>query len=146
MIRKRNLRNSTRLHESNFAKLTQVIPGLVHLPSAVRLQANKDQRLEVEVLEKSRYTTTVSLQLMQHQDHHWLPSLHMKIRAYHDAGVAEVLAFQRFHQIQARYEYPNPQMHQTNEKWQFNDFLSDWLDYCLRNNYLFQEETAPLDA
>jgi uncharacterized protein YqiB (DUF1249 family) len=146
MIRKRTLRNSTRLHERNFDKLSRVIPGLAHLPHSARLQADKDNRLELEVLEKSRYTTTFSLQLQHHQSHQWLPSMQMKIRAYHDAGVAEVLAFQRFHRVEARYEYPNPQMHQTNEKWQFNDFLSDWLDYCLRNNCLFRKETVSLDA
>lgn len=146
MIRKRKLRNSTELHERNFSKLKQVIPSLAHLPDAIRLQAHNNERLALEVLEKSRYTTTFSLQLQQHQHHRWLPSLHMKIRAYHDAGVAEVLAFQRFHQVQARYDYPNPQMHQCDEKWQFNDFLSDWLDHCLRNNCIFREAATPLDA
>lgn len=146
MIRKRKLHNSTALHERNFAKLRQVIPCLAHLPHAIRLMAHNDERLELEVLEKSPYTTTFTLQLQQHQQHRWLPSLHMKIRAYHDAEVAEVLAFQRFHQVKARYDYPNPQMHQSDEKWQFNDFLSDWLDHCLHNDCIFRESPAPLNA
>ncbi|HFE32365.1 MAG TPA: DUF1249 domain-containing protein, partial [Gammaproteobacteria bacterium] len=91
VMRKRRLRNATRLHERNFSKLLLVIPGIREITAPLCLQGRGDTRLTVEVLEKSKYTTTFSLQLQQCSSHRWLPSLHMKVRTYHDAHVAEVL-------------------------------------------------------
>lgn len=58
-----------------------------------------------------------------------LPS--MTIRLYHDAKVAEVISTQNIRQIKPRYDYPNKQMHQQNEKQQTNLFLHEWLKLCL---------------
>ncbi len=56
----------------------------------------------------------------------------MTIRLYHDARVAEVLASQDIRQVKPRYDYPNKQMHQQDEKQQTNQFLNEWLHLCLR--------------
>ncbi len=56
----------------------------------------------------------------------------MTIRLYHDARVAEVLATQDIRQVKPRYDYPNAQMHQQDEKQQTNQFLNEWLHLCLR--------------
>lgn len=146
IIRKRRLENATALHETNFTKLARVIPGLrqIHGPRSLRGLGNT--LMELEILEKSRFTTTFSLHLKQHEKHRWLPTLHMKIRTYHDAQVVEVLALQHHHRVQSRYAYPNPDMYQRDEKHQFNRFLGDWLDHCLRTNCLFHDQIEPLDA
>lgn len=138
--RKRRLRNATHLHESNFAKLQRVIPGIRDVSSPLHLQGHDETRLIIEILEKSKFTTTFSLQLQQYEGNHWLPALHMKVRSYHDAHVTEVLAFQGHHRLDSRYDYPNPKMYQRDEKWQLNRFLSDWLDHCLRRRCIFQND------
>ena len=56
----------------------------------------------------------------------------MTIRLYHDARMAEVLATQDIRQVKPRYDYPNSQMHQQDEKQQINQFLNEWLHLCLR--------------
>ncbi|MDD0441623.1 DUF1249 domain-containing protein, partial [Shigella sonnei] len=33
--------------------------------------------------------------------------------------------------FKARYDYPNKKLHQRDEKHQINQFLADWLRYCL---------------
>jgi len=145
-MRKLRLRNATRLHESNFCKLQLVIPGVREISAPLCLQGRGDTRLSVEVLDKSKYTTTLSLHLQQFAGSAWLPALHMKVRTYHDAGVAEVLAFQGHHRLDSRYEYPNPRMYHRDEKWQLNHFLGDWLDHCLRDRCIFRDAIEPLDA
>ena len=55
----------------------------------------------------------------------------MTIRLYHDARVAEVLSTQDIRQVKPRYDYPNTQMHQQDEKQQINQFLNEWLHLCL---------------
>lgn len=55
----------------------------------------------------------------------------MSIRLYHDAQMAEVISSQDVHQVKPRYDYPNKQMHQQDEKQQINQFLNEWLKLCL---------------
>ncbi len=57
----------------------------------------------------------------------------MDVRAYHDAHMLEVGAFQSHRRIAARYDYPNDRMHQQDEKSQQNRFLAEWLEHCLQN-------------
>lgn len=142
-IKKRLRRNATTLHEANFGKLARVVPCLAAMDVQDRVILNDGHRLELQVLEVSKYTLTFSLTLKQAMDQQWLPHLQMKIRNYYDAGVTEVLAFQQHYQLHARYDYPNPAMHQPNEKWQINQFLGEWLDHCLRSRHIFQETLEP---
>lgn len=51
----------------------------------------------------------------------------MTVRLYHDARLAEVTAADRFRRVPARHDYPNPAMHQPDEKQQWNRFLAEWL-------------------
>ncbi|MCW8834155.1 MAG: DUF1249 domain-containing protein [Colwellia sp.] len=56
----------------------------------------------------------------------------MIIRLYHDARMAEVISSQGIVQVKPRYDYPNAQMHQQDEKQQINQFLNEWLHLCLQ--------------
>jgi len=53
------------------------------------------------------------------------------VRLYHDASVAEVVKCQRYQSFSPRYEYPNVDMHQVDEKAQMNRFLGELLSHCL---------------
>ena len=146
LTRKRQLKNSTGLHEANFAKLTRVFPGLRELQGKIIGRGPNDSLVELQVLESSKYTKTFSLKLNHGTASTLLPSLHIKIRNYYDASVTEVLAFQKHHRLNPRYRYPNPKMYHCDEKWQTNQFLGDWLDHCLRGRCIFQDDTELLDA
>lgn len=60
----------------------------------------------------------------------------MSVRLYHDAMVAEVCSTQQIYRFKARYDYPNKKLHQRDEKHQINQFLADWLRYCLAHGAL----------
>ncbi len=132
--RKRPFRvDIARLHavcEANYARLLRLFPEYEH--------GNRREfhvgpaRVTMEVVERSRYTTI--FRLYQHQaEARWLGSLQIEVRAYHDAGMLEVGAFQSHRRIAARYAYPNEQMLQQDEKVQQNLFLAEWLEHCLGN-------------
>lgn len=53
------------------------------------------------------------------------------VRLYHDANMAEVVKCQRYQSFAPRYEYPNVDMHQIDEKAQMNRFLGELLSHCL---------------
>lgn len=92
----------------------------------------------ITVNEVTRYTSLITFEqvVREHNKpsnkalHH---SLHprMSIRLYHDARMAEVISSQDIHQVKPRYNYPNKQMHQQDEKQQINQFLNEWLHLCL---------------
>ena len=117
-----------RLYEMNYAKLVRLMPRLQNVGE----QCSYDiygQTFQLLVLETTVYTTLLSICLAEDAPDYLTPRF--VVRLYHDARVAEVCSTQQISRIKPRYEYPNSQMHQKNEKHQINIFLSDWLKYCL---------------
>jgi len=128
---KQSVVNLSELHatcEANYARLMRLFPDY---ESANRREFHLGgAHVSLEVVERSRYTTIFRL-YQSNGSERWLGSLRLEVRAYHDAGMLEVGSFQSHRQVQPRYRYPNPQMHQRDEKSQQNRFLADWLEHCL---------------
>ena len=57
------------------------------------------------------------------------------MRAYHDASMLEVSNFQAKKSVLPKYQYPNADMHQEDEKNQQNIFLAEWLENCLAKGH-----------
>lgn len=123
--------------EANYARLKRLFPD--YESSNNRRFVVGGEQLHIEVLERSRYTTLFRVQSWSRSAQNelsgrrWLPPLRLDLRAYHDAGMLEVVDFQRRGRTEGRYSYPNPRMHQQDEKAQQNAFLADWLEHCLRH-------------
>ncbi|QFU74229.1 DUF1249 domain-containing protein [Halioglobus maricola] len=125
--------NLAELHaicEANYARLLRLFPDYESSNNREFMVGPATVRLEVT--ERCRYTTIFCIH-QQHAQAQWLGRLRIEVRAYHDAGMLEVGSFQSHRRIQGRYEYPNEQMFQQDEKSQQNRFLADWLDHCLGN-------------
>ena len=146
-LKKRNDKPcSTVLHETNYAKLLYVIPSAKTLSSRLQIATlHSSQFIELALLEKSKFTTTLQLDIRHSRQMPWLKHLTLSIRLYHDARVAEVLSFQHHRRFEPKYDYPNPRMYHKNEKQQLNQFLSEWLDYCIKHRYIFKENLESLD-
>lgn len=148
-----DLRQLHAMCEANYARILRLFPAYESTNSTRFSVANA--QISIEVVERSRYTTLFRLQSFgagagsihasqdanQHSNQHlnptpispWLAPLSLEARAYHDAGMLEVVGFQDRGRTEGRYSYPNPAMHQQDEKQQQNSFLADWLAHCLRN-------------
>jgi len=118
-----------RLCETNFAQLRRLLPGDDIPGESITYQVNgAHYRLTIE--ESTRYTQLVRIEQIFPAVSYWsLPS--MSVRLYHDAMVAEVCSSQQIFRFKASYDYPNKRLHQRDEKHQINQFLADWLRYCL---------------
>lgn len=130
--------------EANYLRLKRLFPDYESCNS--RRFAVGSEQLHLEVLERSRYTTMFRLQswsraATEEAERFWLPPLCLDLRAYHDAAMLEVVAFQRQHRPESLNAYPNPRMHQRDEKSQQNRFLSDWLEHCLSHGEAPWEHT-----
>jgi len=123
--------NSLSLYERNFNKLLEWLPDLNCREGVFMLSVADLSPVRIEILEQNPYTTTVHIRQSIQGGDPWLSALVMKVRIYHDAQVAEVIACQGIHSFQAFYPYPNPKMLQPYEKRRVNQFFGEWLSYCL---------------
>ncbi|WP_131864667.1 DUF1249 family protein [Biostraticola tofi] len=118
-----------RLCETNFAQLRRLLPRSNEVGDKTAYQVNGAE-YRLTIVESTRYTTLVEILQTAPAASFWsLPS--MNVRLYHDAMVAEVCSTQQIHRFKARYDYPNKKLHQRDEKHQINQFLADWLRYCI---------------
>ncbi len=122
-----------KIYEDNFRRLMLLMPELRAFGKQCRT-AHSQEGLHVDVLERHKYTTVINL--AQNLPLKFLSTAmsSMIVRVYHDAEVAEVLSYQRQYRFKAKYDYPNPEMCQVREKQRVNEFLGEWLDFCLASN------------
>lgn len=118
------------LCESNFAQLSRLLPKHLELGHCVQYQVAQQQYL-LRVVETTRYTSLVIIDQLAAPRYCGLPSI--TVRLYYDVLVAEVCASQQISRFKSRYDYPNRHLHQRDEKHQINQFLADWLRYCLKH-------------
>ncbi|GAB5452158.1 MAG: DUF1249 domain-containing protein [Halioglobus sp.] len=127
---KSDLRALHALCEANYARMLRLFPDYEN--SNTRELTVGGAGVRLEVVERCRYTTIFRLH-QKRADSRWLGQLLVEVRAYHDARMLEVGVFQSHRRVAARYQYPNQQMFQQDEKFQQNRFLADWLEHCLAN-------------
>lgn len=124
--------------DANYMRLRKLFPGLREDDEREFALTNGAATVLIgfTVLERSPYTTLVRLtQRDSAMDQPWMPAPQITIRLYHDAKCAEVVEFQRARDFQAVYPYPNPAMHQPDEKAQVNRLLSELLAVCLQRGH-----------
>ncbi|MCW8332685.1 DUF1249 family protein [Vibrio sp. SCSIO 43135] len=127
-----------RVYETNYAKLNALLPSQPSVGD-VRCYEAASMTYQLQVAEVTKYTTLVDI--CQSDDVPIFPLPKMSVRLYHDARVAEVFSSHHLSRVQARFDYPNSQMVQKDEKAQVNRFLGDWLTFCLKHGI----SRAPLD-
>ena len=80
----------------------------------------------------AKYTMDISIKQLTGMVKGIAP-LYLTARLYHDAKVAEIIHHDYHQRIKPSYRYPNPKMHQKDEKYQLNAFLYDWLVACVEH-------------
>ena len=80
------------LYESNYLRLLQLVPELDRLDGCYRSRVAGDCDLHVEILERSRYTVTLSLTYHFETDDGRLADPDIKVRAYLDGRLAEAMS------------------------------------------------------
>ncbi|WP_018692401.1 DUF1249 domain-containing protein [Algicola sagamiensis] len=132
-VRKKYVPNLPDFHsvcEHNYMRLIRLLPNDLEVGNSFTFQVSKGMSYQVEVTEIGKYTTTVDITQRELQWPEYLRP-HLYVRLYHDARMAEVLKSQRIGQIKPSYTYPNPNMHQPDEKYQTNMLLRDWLTMAM---------------
>lgn len=128
--------------EANYARLTKLVVDKSSSEFRFLVARGNQQWLHLlRILERSPYTTTLELsRTCVGVSSEWLAMPKLTLRMYHDAKLAEVLAWEGHKRLRPRYEYPNQSMYQSDEKYQLNRFLGEWLNLCLE--YAFTPDTS----
>lgn len=134
MIQKQPLHIATmRVFEMNYLRLTQLIPELDEAEEGL-LYSFRNQKgiINIHLRERGPYTATLDVthQTPGLQKH--IPDMQLAVKVYHDAQMAEVVCYQNQDGFQAKNDYPNSRMHHKREKAELNRFLTEWLEYCLK--------------
>lgn len=119
--------------EANYVRLCKLMPGSGDSWRLALGEEQGEREIRIQVEERARYTTTIKVAQVAGSlpASDWLNLPRLTVRLYHDARMAEVLAWEGHRRIKPRYEYPNSAMYHSDEKFQFNRFLSEWLNLCL---------------
>ena len=130
--------------ETNYARLIKLLASGQHYSASnaqneFRFMVTRGAQQWLHVLcitERSPYTTTMVLsRTAMETSSTWLKMPTLTLRMYHDAKLAEVLAWEGHKRLRPRYEYPNQSMYQSDEKYQLNRFLGEWLTLCLEHGH-----------
>ena len=137
--------------DANYARLSSIAPTLVAGESdaaAFGLQLGESStRVDVVAVERSRYTTLIDItRTLAGLDGlpEALTTATIRVRLYHDAQSAEVVAMHNERRFREGYDYPNPEMRSRDEKAQVNRFLGEFLAVCQRHG--LSVDTLPLGS
>ncbi len=130
------------IYEHNFLRLIRLLPELQAPPRCLMSCEGGMAGLSVEVVEHHKYTTVIKLTQILSLTLPLATNPKMMVRVYHDAQVVEVIAYQDHQRFQPRYDYPNPDMCQRREKQRVNEFLGEWLRYCLASDWRVHASTV----
>ena len=129
-------RNPVGLFEENYRLMLALLPEFDREEEWMRFGSTDCSRLlQIRVLERCRYTTILELAMPFDAGSLVLPDLHMQLRLYHDARVAEVVAYQGCGRIPAPYQVTLRAPYLPDEKRQINLLLHELLRYCRRNGF-----------
>ena len=122
------------MYEENFIKLRKLIPDLSSIQESAVSKSAGHLDLHVKIQERSKFTTTLLLSYFFDEDDELRMEPNLKIRIYHDAGLAEVMSGKLHH---GRLLLDNLPSDALKQKWILNKFLAKWLKYCLRQQHGF---------
>jgi len=125
------------LYERNYMQLRRMIPDLEAVPVQACSTLPGALDLHLCILERCKYTTTLSLTYYFEDGEGRFPAPEIQIRIYHDAQLAEVIACGRRRGVRDRDFDRFRSDTSLDRKWQFNRFLQKWLAYSLRQGHAF---------
>jgi uncharacterized protein YqiB (DUF1249 family) len=127
------------LYESNYLRLQRLIPELNRLDGYYKSRVAGDCDLHVEILERSRYTITLSLSYFFYENGTRVADPDMKIRVYLDGQLAETMGFCGEHRHTELRRLCRMHRAELDIRWRRNIVLNKWLEYLMDQGHLVLE-------
>jgi uncharacterized protein len=127
------------LYESNFLRLLQLIPEIERLDGCFRSRVAGECDLHVEILERCRYTVTLSLTYRFVSEQGDIANPDMVIRAYLDGALAESMSVGSIKPGHRLHQFVPPRSQELHARWKRNIMLNKWLEYLSDQGHLILE-------
>lgn len=127
------------LYESNYIRLQHLIPELARLDGYFQSRVAGDCDLHVEILERSRYTVTLSLSYFFYEGGVRIADPDMKVRVYLDGQLGEAMEFTGEHRHAAFRRLSRLHRAELDARWRRNIILNKWLEYLMDQGHLILE-------
>jgi uncharacterized protein YqiB (DUF1249 family) len=127
------------LYESNYLRLFRLVPELDRIDGCFHSRVAGDCDLHVEILERCRYTVTMSLTYHLETDDGLLIDPDMTVRAYLDGKLAEVMAIGERQRHTTLRQLVREHRRELDRRWRLNVVLNKWLDYLSDQGHLVLE-------
>lgn len=124
------------LYERNYIGLRRMLPEIPEQGAGIVSRLTVGLDLHLTVLERFPYTSELGLTYYFNRDGLLVPEPNLRIRVYHDARQAEVMAATLRHgkPFNERQEASGSALQ---ERWRVNRFLYKWLNYCSLQGHRF---------
>ena len=124
------------LYESNYLRLLRLIPEIGRLDGCFHSRVAGDCDLHIDILERCRYTVTLSLTYHLETDDGLLIDPDMTIRVYLDGQLAEAMIVgQEQHHVALR-RFIDEHRRELDQRWRRNIVLNKWLEYLSDQGHL----------
>lgn len=127
------------LYESNFLRLQQLIPDLGRLDGYYQSRVAGDCDLHLEIVDRSRYTVTLSLSYFFVENGVRIADPDMRIRVYLDGRLAEAMQLNGDHRHPGLRRLIRAHRHELNLRWRRNMVLNKWLEFLMGQGHLILE-------
>lgn len=127
------------MYESNYLRLLQLIPELDRLDGYYQSHVAGDCSLHLEILDRSRYTVTLSLSYFFFEDGERIADPDMKVRVYLDGRLAEAMSLSGDRRHAELLRIWNKHGAELDARWRRNIVLNKWLEYLTDRGHLILE-------
>jgi uncharacterized protein YqiB (DUF1249 family) len=124
------------LYESNYLRLLNLIPDLDLIDGCYRSTVAGDCCLHVEILQRCRYTITLSLTYQFETDDGSIADPDMRVRAYLDGHLAEVQSLRGDLRHTELRRLVCAHQKELDGRWRRNVVLNKWLEYLIDQGHL----------
>jgi uncharacterized protein YqiB (DUF1249 family) len=139
-IQRRRIRELHRLNEVNYQLVMRLIPDILNIGEMAVSRTGENDDLYLQIIERSPYTTVLSL------THHFqagsirLPVPDLWLRVYHDVCVAEAIAQLDGNSPAHARAYDWHKGLDADVKRKLNTFTERWLRHCLQQGHCFRTD------
>ena len=127
------------MYESNYLRLLHLLSDLEQLDGCFRSRVAGDCELYVDILERCRYTVTLSLTYYFEGEQGRVADPDLTVRAYLDGKLAEAMSLTGNHRHAELRRLAKAHRAELDARWKRNVVLNKWLEYLTDQGHLILE-------
>ena len=124
------------LYESNYLRLLRLLPDLESIDGCYVSRVAGDCDLHVDIIERCRYTVTLSLTYVFESGDERIADPDLSVRAYLDGQLAETLRVTRSFRHAELRRLARECHTELGRRWRENVLLNKWLEYLSDQGHL----------